>query len=115
MKTPNEYRLKDGMMASEDSYRNNGCFIIPFRSYEFTVIASDGMNWDHVSVSLPKRCPNWEEMCYIKSLFWEPDECVIQYHPPEEEYVNNHDNCLHMWKPQNVDIPVPDSLLVGYK
>ena len=115
MKTPNEYRLKEGIMASDDSYGNNGCFIIPFESYELTVIASDGEGWEHVSVSLNNRCPNWKEMCFIKSLFWDENECVVQYHPPEGEYVNNHDNCLHLWKHTDKEFPLPPSILVGIK
>ena len=52
MKTPEQYRVKEGPMGSDESFGNNGLFLIPFESYEFNVIASDGMGWDHVSVSL---------------------------------------------------------------
>jgi hypothetical protein len=113
MKTPNQHRVHEGVMGSDDSFGNNGCFIIPYQSYQFKVIASDGMGWEHVSVSLPNRCPNWEEMCHMKSLFWDDDECVVQFHPPKSEYVNNHANCLHLWKPLNGEIELPPSLLVG--
>jgi len=107
--------VKTGMFGSEASYGNNGYFIIPFESYELVVIASDGEGWEHVSVSLRNRTPNWREMCFIKSLFWDDQDCVIQYHPPASEYVNNHDHCLHLWKPINQEIPVPPSILVGFK
>jgi len=33
------------------------------------VIASDGMDWEHVSVSLPNRTPNWREMGLSKIYF----------------------------------------------
>lgn len=105
-------------MASDESFGNNGLFLIPFESYHFKVIASDGMDWDRVSVSLygnPSRTPTWKQMCFIKDLFWNAEDCVIQYHPPASEYVNNHPGCLHLWKPQKQNIPMPDSLLVGYK
>jgi hypothetical protein len=72
-----------------------------------TVIFSWGGGWDHVSVSYPSRCPTWDEMCYIKNVFFEEDECVIQYHPPKGDYVNMHPYCLHMWKPQKQVIPLP--------
>jgi len=86
-----------------------GRFIIPMRSgnmrYWLVCIAADGMGWEHVSISVKKynyeemgRCPTWEEMCFIKDLFWEKHECVVQFHPPESEYVNNHPHCLHLWK-----------------
>ncbi|MCR4532718.1 hypothetical protein NUV62_17465 [Acinetobacter venetianus] len=71
------------------------------------------MGWEHVSVSLPARCPTWEEMCFIKSLFWGEDDCVIQYHPPKSDYVNNHQYCLHMWRPIEQSLPTPPSFMVG--
>jgi hypothetical protein len=69
--------------------------------------------WEHVSVSTTHRCPNWIEMCMVKDLFWKEDECVIQYHPPSSVYVNYHPNCLHMWKPVGLEIPIPPMILVG--
>lgn len=59
------------------------------------------------------RCPTWEEMCYIKDLFWDTTDCVIQYHPPESHYVSQHHYCLHLWRPTGENMPVPDSVLVG--
>lgn len=37
--------------------------------------------WEHVSISLPKRVPTWAELCFVKSLFWSDDETVLQFHP----------------------------------
>ena len=77
------------------------------------VIFSDGLGWEHVSVSTRGRCPNWPEMCLVKNLFWSPEDCVIQYHPPEAEYVNDHPYCLHLWRPQGVAVPIPPRYLIG--
>lgn len=93
----------------------NGVFSIPFKSYTFTVICSDGGGWDHVSVSLPGRCPNWPEMCFIKDLFFDLDETVIQFHPKVSEYVNNHPFCLHLWRDQAEEHWLPPSEMVGIK
>lgn len=71
--------------------------------------------WEHVSVSTTHRTPNWPEMCFVKDLFWREDECVIQYHPPKAVYVNVHQHCLHLWKPDHVVIPIPPMILVGPK
>lgn len=68
--------------------------------------------WDHVSVSTPVRCPTWEEMCFIKDLFFEPHEVAAQLHPVKD-YINNHPFCLHLWRPLDVVIPLPPSILVG--
>lgn len=93
MKYPEKYR------ASSPLDKNLNCFIIPFEGRELRVIASDWGNWQHVSVSLKNRCPNWREMCFIKNLFWNEDEECIQFHPKKKEYVNLMQRCLHIWKP----------------
>ena len=77
------------------------------------VVISDGEGWDHVSVSLPDRCPTWEEMEYVKRLFFDPREAAFQFHPPLENYVNFHEFCLHIWKPQWVGISIPNASMVG--
>lgn len=54
-------------------------------------------------------------MCFVKDLFWSDDDCVVQYHPPKSDYINNHEHCLHLWKPIDKQIPTPPSILVGLK
>jgi len=94
---------------------DGGCGTIQcFKNYAM-VIFSNGAGWDHVSMSFKHRVPTWEEMCILKSVFFEDDECVVQYHPPKIEYVNNHQFCLHLWKPINIELPKPPSILVGSK
>ena len=77
------------------------------------MIAYDGQGWEHVSVSLSHRTPNWREMCFIKDLFWDEEDVVIQYHPKKSEYVNLHNNYLHLWRPIGVELPTPPKELVG--
>ena len=74
---------------------------------EMAIIASWGGGWEHVSVSLRNRCPTWDEMCLVKDIFWQDDECVVQFHPPKSEYVNLHLYCLHLWKKigEKADLP----------
>lgn len=107
-----KYRIKKGPRGSDRSYGNNGAFEIPGPHGILTVIISDGMLWDHVSVSTPKRTPRWSEMCFIKNIFFEKFECVIQYHPPESDYINQHSHCLHLWRSQNFKIPMPPLIMV---
>lgn len=111
-----KYREKDfeKKMYGVTGDNGNGCFKVFVNGRSFFVIASNGGGWDHVSVTTKsgKRCPTWEEMCAIKDMFFMPDECVLQYHPAKEDYVNNHPCCLHLWKPQNFQIPMPDKNFV---
>ena len=80
------------------------------------VMVSSGdetIRWEHVSVSTRTRCPTWAEMAWVKSLFWEDEEVVIQYHPSKSQYVNYHPYCLHMYRPLDLVIPCPPTITVG--
>lgn len=68
--------------------------------------------WDHVSVSMPDRCPTWAEMCFVKDLFWSKDETVIQFHSRLENYKNDHEFCLHLWKKAGDNVELPPSICV---
>lgn len=83
-----------------------------------TVIWSYCGGWEHISIDGKKRMPTWDEMCQLKDMFFEENECCVQYHPPKSEYVNNLPYCLHLWKPieqYSGKLPIPDSILVGIK
>lgn len=112
-RVPEKLRIKKGPMGSNESFGNNGAFWVKTKKCVFTVIASDQLGWEHVSVSLPTRCPTWEEMCFIKDLFWDEDDFVVQFHPSKKDYVNNHPHCLHLWRPIDAVIPTPPVFMVG--
>jgi hypothetical protein len=83
---------------------------------ELWVNSWDGMEsgWEQVAVSTDrKRTPNWTEMCFVKDLFWDEEECVVQYHPPLSQYVKNSRYCLHLWKPRHQVMPAPPANLIG--
>lgn len=109
-----QYRILEGLMRSNpgDPF---GAFMIPFKGSGLGVISDNGelSGWEHVSVSTPYRCPTWEEMAFIKSLFWDEEETVIQYHPPRSQYVNKHRYCLHLWRKVGFDMPLPPKNLLG--
>ena len=121
----NRYRVRRGPMGSDDSIGNYGMFVIPLSSsHSAIVIVSDGdeTGWEHVSVHvkyktskgrIKERTPHWDEMSRIKDLFWEPEETVVQFHPPKSQYINNHEHCLHLWRPEDDHIQLPPVSLVG--
>lgn len=123
-KVPEKWRVTVGSLWTCTDDGNNGYFRIPEKGSQkvFCVIASDGLGWEHVSVHVeminhPKRTytPTWEDMCKVKAMFWDGEDVVIQFHPRESEYVNNHPNTLHLWRPVGAEIPIPPSILVGIK
>ncbi len=71
-----------------------------------------GHGWDHVSVSLVNRTPNWKEMCFVKDLCFEEDEVVMQLHVAKKDHINLMPHCLHLWRPHNQEIPQPASAMV---
>lgn len=120
---PENYRLKpedNKRFGSMPSTGNNGWFIIPSPTGDRRVLhalASDGLGWEHVSVHAEIGrgktilIPYWSEMQFLKELFWDEEDEVMQIHPRRSQYVNYAD-CLHLWRPTNAVIPTPPMLLV---
>lgn len=116
---PELYRKVYGILASNKSFGNNGCFVIPPEKDGkrwLIVIASDGKGWEHVSVHAEKGdqsfTPYWNEMCFIKDLFWDAEDVVVQYHPAKSQYVNIHENTLHLFRPTHETIPTPPLYMI---
>jgi len=108
-------RVMTGYMASTRKDGIMGAFIVRGPCATNLKIISSGTwpdeEWEHVSVSTERRCPNWIEMCWVKDMFWNKDETVVQFHPGHD-YINFHPYCLHLWKHRNGHT-LPDSKLVG--
>ena len=128
-KIPEQFRISFRQSKKGDSF---GGFQVPspdrtrITKTDLMIIATDGMpgiEWEHVSVRAVKNIsgnwknllPNWGEMCYVKSLFWDDEDVVMQLHPKKSEYINNHSCVLHLWRPANLEIPTPPSIAVGIK
>lgn len=101
-KAAESFRTSKGRYQSKcgDPY---GWFEIPYKSTKLFVMACEadadkGYPWDHVSVSTSSRCPNWEEMCFVKGLFFDDEETVVQFHPKKSEYVDRCKYALHLWR-----------------
>ncbi len=118
---PEQFRIRNGALATGQANGNNGAFRFLLKSgLAVRCLASDGAAWDHVSVSVSRngtvnRCPTWEEMCAVKALFWDDEDCVVQLHPPASEYVNCHPFTLHLWRDQANGHRTPPAWMVGPK
>ena len=70
-------------LASTSDDGNNGAFLIesPEPGWRLFLIASDGLGWEHISVSarrdIKSRIPSWREMAYVKNLCWDDEDVVI--------------------------------------
>lgn len=114
--TFDKYRQKYGLFGTKNG-EPFGLFFIKVSTHKTplkVILAPIGQEWEHVSVSLPNRCPTWEEMCIVKDIFF-GNRVAVQFHPEKDEYVNNHPYCLHLWASNNKAIETPPSILVGIK
>lgn len=130
-KVPEKFRIPAtyGRPLYSPPNSDHGHFSIPHRHDKKLTIrctASAGIDavpWEHVSITIRQtkndfalsRCPTWDEMCYIKDMFWDKTDTVIQFHPPEDQYVSTHNYCLHLWRPKNVNCNMPPLEAVGFK
>lgn len=111
-RAPEHYLVSHPILGRGEG--NNGLFVFERDGIQFRCVASDGMGWEHVSVTLnKKRTPTWAEMCLVKDLFWDSSDAVIQFHPAKADHVNYHEYCLHLWRPVGVDFPKPAKIMVG--
>lgn len=129
MSVPEASRLTVGPLASDASFGRNGAFLLPSPEpgWVLFIIVSDGNDpdvpgadgWEHVSVRASRadlgssRTPNWREMCFVKDIFWESEDVVMQLHPRRSQYVNCHPHVLHLWRSRTQQIPEPPAILVG--
>lgn len=73
------------------------------------------LGWEHLCVSFKNKIPSWEVMNEMKEMFFEDNEDAFQYHPVKDNYINNNEYCLHIWRPLETNIPEPPSILVGFR
>ena len=132
MKFPEKFRVEKDKFGKKGEKHGAFCFVSPDKSRVtktyLLVIASSGEleaaeGWEHVSVRAEKvidkriiqMLPTWNEMNFIKDMFWDVEDRVVQYHPPKSEYVNQHPFVLHLWRNSGQEIIAPPSILVGIR
>lgn len=120
---PEKFRVQPAGYESQagDTW---GSFFIPARDAHgrsLRILADGGelTGWEHVSVSVEgdKRgtrtyVPNYLEMSLVKNLFWAPEACVVEFHPPKADHINLHSGVLHLWRWRGGQFPMPPKILV---
>lgn len=114
MKPLEEIRKFPGFTAVKSGI-DGGYGVVHHGKLSGSVVWSFGGGWEHVSVSPSDHSytPSWEDMCWLKDLFFKPEEWAVQFHPAESEYVNFVKNCLHLWRPTQEKMPTPPNWMVG--
>jgi hypothetical protein len=131
IKVPEEFRFfrpKHPLSTTKEA-GNNGTFVIPhykITGYVFVVQATEAVGWEHVLVQVipkqkkmrPSRYPTWQEVSWIKSLFWPDTDTVLQYHPNVGGMMNysSQEFALHLWRPAIEElIPIPEKIKIEKK
>lgn len=114
MKTLEELKNTANLLIREVGYDGGAGEIYQGGKPFASVIWSNGLGWEHVSVAPynHRHTPTWDEMCRLKDMFFYDNETVVQYHPAKSDYVNKMPNCLHLWKPTKEVLPTPPVLCV---
>lgn len=114
-----QYRRRHPLLGWSPAGENYGYFEVQRPGGLLRVIASDGSQpeecgWEHVSVSLASRCPTWEEMAFVKGLFWADEETVLQFHPAKSQAIDHMPYCLHLWRNRlGGNVALPPAYLIG--
>lgn len=83
--------LKYSMEKDSHFYVMGGCFII----------VGNSPAGFHMSISAKKRYPTWDEISHARYKLLPGDITMAMLLPPESEYVNLSENCLHIWQVPN--------------
>ena len=75
-------------------------------------IKSDNKLWYHVSVSTKNRIPTYKELALIKDIFIGEENTAIQVFSASKNHVNDHPNCLHLWRCLEEDV-LPEFSMLG--
>lgn len=89
----------DGIM-----YRSKSRGLVVIQSI---AIELDGKEWMHTSYSRKNRTPTYEDTIFIKENFIGKDLKAIMVFLKEEEHINIHPYCLHLFNCTNGDV-LPD-------
>lgn len=79
----------------------NGLFVVASAA-----IMQDGKEWLHISFSRKSKMPTYADLQLVKREFIGNDKKAIMVFPKEENYVNIHPNCLHLW--YSAENPIPE-------
>lgn len=92
--------------------KQNGFLILKDRG--LAVMFSDGMGWQHLSVRRLNsfKVPTYQQLDRLKREFWTDGCCVMQLHVPVDQHINQHEGCLHLWRPIGGGVPRPAEIMV---
>lgn len=121
---PLESKIGDSQTA-DGSYQFRHPWI---KDYWLFCMVSTKDGWELVRITLKKmadkktnrvvgvdRSLTREECCIVKDLFWNPEECVVDFIGPMTHYVGNIVHSTFLWRPVDNPLPVPNLVFAPLK
>lgn len=124
MQNPDKFnwaRITSGPLASTDEAGCNGAFSICHKDdpdAPLLVILAQAAGWEKCTVtkqrkrmlSSPKpETPSEEDMRTVKSLFFKPEETLVEYHPHSKSSLFPIPHHRVMWRCIYRDFPLPET------
>ena len=69
-----------------------------YRIGDCTVMVGQENGLWHLSISNPNHYPEWDVIKEARYSFCPKDITMAMLLPPENEYINIHSNCFHLWQ-----------------
>ncbi|MDE6501269.1 MAG: hypothetical protein K2L10_04230 [Ruminococcus sp.] len=107
MKTLSEIKKTAGVVVLEEKANRLCGWLYARHRKRMFFIAVWNDDWEKVSVSRLRKCPEFDELCETKDIFWTSEEFVVQYIPSEPTLRN----CIHLFRPVGAEMPVPTEML----
>jgi len=85
-----EPNAKRFLMRDKNARLDPGC----------TIIVGHSARGFHLSISRPDRDPTWQEIRDARYKLIPNNVTMAMLLPPQEEYVNVHPHCFHLWQVQ---------------
>ncbi len=101
-----------GQPNRPEEMQYGGAFRVVHKGNVLRIIASNDAGWDHVSISRMTACPSWEDMEFVKRMFFEEGELCWQYHVPVGDHININPHVLHIWRKHDFEMPLPPRWMV---
>jgi hypothetical protein len=73
--------------------------IFKFRGCQVCISKDAGL-W-HISISRKDRLPSYEELKDVRYQYLPDVPYMVQIFPSQEDFVNLHNYCLHLWEPKD--------------
>lgn len=75
-----------------------------FQKGELRIIVSLDAGLWHISISHPSRLPTYEELKEARYVFAPDNIYMAQIFPPQDQFINVHPYCLHLYQLSDVEI-----------